>query len=183
MTDAVSDRAELPLFCLLLHENEPLRPSGTATLIQTLLPETKTFIWKRTEVAPELLQLLQDQHYEPYLIFPADRPATLARKVKSVKGEKRPLFVIPDGTWKEVRKIVRKSSYLDQLPILNLAPEQTTRYKLRRNPDSDHLCTSEIASLLLQPYSVPLALQLDMNLQQFQQDYYIQRKVDQGLID
>ena len=172
-----NDRTGLPLFCLLLHENEPLRPSATAPLIQTLLPETRTFIWRRREPDPELLQLLQSPDYNPYLIFPADRPDTSPRQVNRVEGSGRPLFLIPDGTWKEVRKIVRKSPYLDLLPILSLQPGDTTRYTLRRNPDPQHLCTSEIAALLLAPYTITLTEKLNHALQEFQIDYYRNRSL------
>lgn len=172
MTENINDRTGLPLFCLLLHENEPLRPSATAPLIQALIPDTRTFIWQRREPDPELLQLLQNPDYDPYLVFPADRPATGPRQVHRAEGTGRPLFLIPDGTWKEVRKIVRKSPYLDRLPILSLQPEYPTRYTLRRNPDAQHLCTSEIAALLLTPMAPLLAERLTTALEQFQQQYY-----------
>ena len=165
--------SQIPRFCLLLHENEPLRPSGTAPLIKSCLPDTLSFIWQRKEIDSEFLRLLDDPQYQPYLIFPADRPGTQHRAVnKLISSDRRPLFIIPDGTWKEVRKIVRKSPYLDQLPMLSLAPDSSTEYRLRRNPDRDHLCTSEIAELLLKPFQPKLSFALQQALQQFQFDYY-----------
>ena len=35
------------------------------------------------------------------------------------------------------------------LPVLNLQPEQVSRYRLRRSRREDHLCTSEVAALCL----------------------------------
>lgn len=136
---------------LLLHENEPERPSNTSRLIAQLLPDiTHTFIWQRTEPPEALIDLLNDQRYQPWLLFPADRPELQPRatRYQSSTG-KTPLIVVPDGTWKEVRKIVRKSPWLNDLPLLAFDPDRRTRYTLRRNPDDNHLCTAETVAEVL----------------------------------
>jgi hypothetical protein len=51
----------------------------------------------------------------------------------------------------------RKSPYLDQLPVLSLAPEQVSRYRLRRSRRDDHFCTCEVAALCLALADEPLA--------------------------
>jgi hypothetical protein len=63
---------------------------------------------------------------------------------------KRPLFILLDATWPEARKMFRKSPYLDTLPVLSLASEQISRYKLRRSKRDDHFCTSEVGALCLE---------------------------------
>ena len=72
---------------------------------------------------------------------------------------KRPLFVLLDATWPEARKMFRKSPYLDRLPVLSLASDQISRYKLRRSRRDDHFCTSEVAALCLDLAGEPLAAQ------------------------
>lgn len=70
--------------------------------------------------------------------------------------------MVPDGTWKEVRKIVRKSPWLDNLPLLAFDPQKPSRYDLRRNPDADHLCTAETIIELLKLADEPaVAASLD----------------------
>ena len=64
---------------------------------------------------------------------------------------KRPLFVLLDATWAEARKMFRKSPYLNHLPVLSLQSEQLSNYRLRRSTRGDHLCTSEVAALCLEP--------------------------------
>ena len=71
----------------------------------------------------------------------------------------RPLFVLLDATWPEARKMFRKSPYLDHLPVLSLAPEQISRYQLRRSRRDDHFCTSEVAALCLDLAGEALAAQ------------------------
>lgn len=164
-----------PLICLLLHENEPGRASATYPLIQQQLPDTRLFIWSRTEPDSELLELLNRSDFTPCLIFPTDRPETQARAISVLPADgRRPLLIIPDGTWKEVRKIVRKSPYLDNLPVFGLTPQQTTRYRLRRNPDAEHICTSEVVAELFRSYDAACSEKLEQALEQFQTDYYSQ---------
>jgi DTW domain-containing protein YfiP len=143
---------------------EPLKPSNTGWLIADVVPDTWAFGWARTEVDPALLALLADPQWQPYLVFPGEF-VDARRVVLSVQADvaaagpkaRRPLFVLLDATWPEARKMFRKSPYLDHLPVLSLAPEQISRYRLRRSKRDDHFCTSEVASLCLALADEPLA--------------------------
>lgn len=128
----------------MLHENEPARQTTTSRIIKKAIPNTKTFIWKRTEEPKALIELLNKNDGNAWLLFPADRPNLVERK-KTLRPSKqqKTIIIVPDGTWKEVRKIVRKSPWLDRLPLLAFDPQTPSRYDLRRNPDADHLCTAE----------------------------------------
>jgi DTW domain-containing protein YfiP len=145
---------------------EPLKPSNTGWLIADVVPDTWAFGWARTEVDPALLALLADPQWQPYLVFPGEfvdarRVVTQLQPESAALGQrfKRPLFVLLDATWPEARKMYRKSPYLDHLPVLSLAPEQISRYRLRRSKRDDHFCTSEVASLCLALADEPLAAQ------------------------
>jgi DTW domain-containing protein YfiP len=43
-----------------------------------------------------------------------------------------------------------RSPYLNLMPVLSLAPEGASQYRLRRSRCSDHFCTSEVAARCLQ---------------------------------
>lgn len=142
--------------CLLMADIEPLKPSNTGWLIADVVPDTFAFGWARTEVAPDLLALLADPQWQPLLVFPGeftetDRVVTEIPMPTPVNPavSKRPLFVLLDATWPEARKMFRKSPYLNHLPVLSLAPEQVSRYMLRRSKRGDHFCTAEVAALCL----------------------------------
>ena len=136
--------------CLLMADIEPLKPSNTGWLIADVVADTFAFGWARTVVAPELLTLLSDPQWQPYVVFPAEF-ADDARVVHDVAhvANKRPLFILLDGTWDEARKMFRKSPYLQNFPVLSLQPEQLSRYKLRRAQSDAHLCTAEVGALCL----------------------------------
>jgi DTW domain-containing protein YfiP len=147
--------------CLIMCDIEPLKPSNTGWLIADVVADTAAFGWARTEVDPALLAMLADPQWQPYLVFPgefvaAERvltellPLLQPRVTQASHAGKRPLFVLLDATWPEARKMFRKSPYLDHLPVLNLQPEQLSRYRLRRSKREDHFCTSEVAALCLE---------------------------------
>ena len=144
--------------CLIMGDIEALKPSNTGWLVADLVSDTFAFGWARTSVDPGLLAVLSDLQWQPYLVFPGEfadprrvvtevRPGPLAAVAGA--GQKRPLFVLLDGTWSEARKMFRKSPYLDGLPVLSLNPGLVSNYRLRRSIRDDHFCTSEVAALCL----------------------------------
>ncbi|MFN4117900.1 tRNA-uridine aminocarboxypropyltransferase [Acidovorax sp.] len=139
--------------CLLMADTEPLKPSNTGWLIADVVADTFAFGWARTEVSPALLALLADPQWQPYVVFPGEfvAPERVVTEVAPAhaSGRPRPLFILLDATWPEARKMFRKSPYLDRFPVLSLAPEQISRYQLRRSRRGDHFCTSEVAALCL----------------------------------
>lgn len=143
--------------CLVMADIEALKPSNTGWLIADVVADTFAFEWARTEVDPDLLALLADPQWQPYLVFPGEFVAAerVVREVVAVDASagnnaKRPLFVLLDATWPEARKMFRKSPYLNHLPVLSLQSEQLSRYKLRRSQRDAHFCTSEVAALCME---------------------------------
>ena len=140
--------------CLLMADIEPLKPSNTGWLIADVVADTFAFGWARTEVNPALLALLADPQWQPYVVFPGEfappERVVTALPPPAAPSAKRPLFVLLDATWQEARKMFRKSPYLDHLPVLSLAPEQVSRYVLRRSQRGDHFCTAEVAAMCLE---------------------------------
>jgi DTW domain-containing protein YfiP len=58
--------------CLLMADIEPLKPSNTGWLVADLVAATFAFGWARTTVEPDLLTLLKDPQWQPYLVFPGE---------------------------------------------------------------------------------------------------------------
>ncbi|MFJ3074546.1 tRNA-uridine aminocarboxypropyltransferase [Pseudomonas sp. NPDC087029] len=137
--------------CLLMHDTEPLKPTNTGWLIADLIEDTSAFGWLRTSVDENLLALLEDPQWQPYIVFPGEFVAQerVVSEVQPVPG-KRPLFILLDATWTEARKMFRKSPYLDRFPVLSLQAEQMSRYRLRRSKRDDHFCTAEVAAMCLE---------------------------------
>ena len=131
---------------ILSTQKEFYRASNTARLLELVNPDsTEIFLWERTKLPKKLVTNLNNEIYEVFLLFPIDHCETPSRKVNYKKTGKIPVFIILDGTWNEARKIFRKSSYLEKLPIISLDPNFKSRYDLRKGAQSGNLCTIEAA--------------------------------------
>ncbi|QFU03008.1 DTW domain protein [Halomonas sp. THAF5a] len=168
---------------LLTHPLEHHKPTNTGRLIGDVLGDTEVFTWYRTAPDERLLALLDDPRYDPFVIFPDDQPDYAERVVgmERVAAGKRsgrvPVFIILDGTWRQARRIFRKSPYLERLPVLPLATERLTRYRLRKPASAAHLCTAEVAiELLRQAGDRDAAEVLDDTFDAFNDSYAASRR-------
>lgn len=160
-------------FCLVMDEREPARPSNTGKLIADCLASTQVFVWSRTDPDPALIALLEDDDYQPYLVFPGEYAVPSQQVVTGIEsGQRRALLVILDGTWAQARKMLRKSPYLQRLLILNLAQAGASRYRLRRSNRAEHLCTVEVAQACLElAGEAANAIALNAYFERFSQAY------------
>ena len=136
--------------CLLMYHNESFKPSNTGRLIAEIVPDNHAFRWDRTSPDPALLALLNNDKYQPFVIFPAEDVETdrVVTQVEPVAG-KTPLFIFLDGTWREAKKMIRKSPYLDNLPVLSITAQKLSDYRLRVAPHAHQLGTAEVAIMVL----------------------------------
>lgn len=137
-------------FWILSTESEFYRPSNTAKVLKQINPDsTEIFQWQRTKGPEQLIRKIKEKEYSPFVLFPAQNEEQAMRRVEYKPTGKTPAFIILDGTWKEARRILRKSDYLSDLPIISLKPAQASRYDLRRGAAEGNLCTIEAAIELL----------------------------------
>lgn len=164
-------------FLLLMWDDEVLKPSNTGRLIADLIKDTHAFIWKRTEIEDALLTLINNPIYQPYVVFPADyatKDQQVVHQVDLIKSPaKQPLFIILDGSWREAKKMFRKSPYLSQFPILSINLDtQDERYRLRKANGDDRLATAEVAAHVLRSYGeIENGNLLDLWFDTFNQQY------------
>lgn len=143
-------------FLLIMYDDEVLKPSNSGRLIADMIPDTHAFIWNRTLTNNKMLKLLETDEYQPYLVFPSEYAMPGQSVVSDThlpqhlqQHQKRPLFVLLDGSWREAIKMFNKSTYLHHLPILSFAPDAAARYGLRKGSRDFQLGTAEVASLVL----------------------------------
>ena len=131
---------------ILSTEKEFYKPSNTARLLKLINPNsTEIFLWERTRIPEKLVENLNNELYDPFLLFPIEDDEAGSRKSEYNHTGKIPAFIIIDGTWKEARKIFRRSDYLKNLPIISLLPDFNSNYDLRRGVLEGNLCTIEAA--------------------------------------
>lgn len=130
---------------ILSTERELYRPSNTARLLTLINPHsTEIFLWERTRKPDKLIEVINDEKYDTYLVFPVEEETHIIKSQYKSTG-KVPAFILIDGTWKEAQKILRKSDYLNKLPRISLKPTFKSQYDLRKGAAEGNLCTIEAA--------------------------------------
>jgi len=159
----VSTKAKL---WILSSEREFYRPSNTARLLKLINPDsTEIFLWERTKSPEQLIKNISMEKYTAFVLFPTENEELENRKVQFELTDKIPAFIILDGTWKEARRIFRKSDFLKGLPIVSIEPNYTSNYDLRRGAAEGNLCTIEAAIEILK-------MNGEMETSQVMDDYY-----------
>lgn len=141
---------------LLFSSNEVFKPSNTGRLILDTVKEGYAYQWSRTEPNQELLDLLINPLYQPLVVFPQDYVESKYRVIRDEDigqlsdNKRKPLLIFLDGSWREARRMFRKSPYLDNLPVLSISPQSLSQYVMRRSDNDQHLATAEVASVVLE---------------------------------
>ena len=134
-------------FLLLMYDTEVLKPSNTGKLIADLIPDTYAFLWSRTTKNEELQAVLDDEKWQPFVVFPqeyAQQGRQLETKSIECGDGKRPLFIMLDGSWREAKKMFRKSPYLDKFPLVSFDPKQFVESKLLADQTAPQAVNNEI---------------------------------------
>jgi DTW domain-containing protein YfiP len=158
-----------------MYDDEILKPSNTGRLIADIVPDTFAFIWSRTEPDNQMLALLQDPQWQPIVIFPAEYcQAERVISENNQLSDKKPLFILLDGSWAQAKKMFRKSPYLDKLPVLSFSPENISRYLVRKAVKDNQLATAEVAALALEFIDEPEnSTQLALLFEVFKENYML----------
>jgi DTW domain-containing protein YfiP len=155
-------------FLLLMYDTEVLKPSNTGKLIADLIPDTFAFLWSRTEENKELLDVINAEKWQPFVVFPqeyADEDRQVFTNEVTCDEGKRPLFIMLDGSWREAKKMYRKSPYLDRFPMvsfdaksafdakkdeMNYSPVgNDSRYTVRKTSLEHQFSTAEVGARVL----------------------------------
>ena len=162
---------------LIVSQQEVFKPSNTGRLIADTVKETYVYQWSRTDPDSQMLDLLQNSAYFPVLVFPAETEEEHSRvmhQVESITSGKKPLLIFVDGSWREAKRIVRKSPYLADLPLISIEPQVLSQYVMRKSDNEQHLATAEVASLVLDKFGERLGAEtLRLWFETFKESYLL----------
>lgn len=137
-------------FWLLTHAKEFYKPTNTGRLIVDTIQHSEVFSWKRTEPDLQFVSQLNDPSFDPYIVFPEGESYQHRMVEFEEKPGREPVFIILDGTWRQARRMFRQSEYLQDIPIIQPVTQRKTRYQLRKPNEDHHLCTAEVAAVMLE---------------------------------
>lgn len=174
-------------FLLLLSDSEIFKPSNTGKLIADTIKDTDVFIWSRHRPDERIKQKLSDPRYAPVVVFPQqyveDKTRVMSAEGLMDNNSKIPLFILLDGSWREARKMFRKSPYLDKYPVISIHPDKLSQYLMRKSQNEEHLSTAEVSALILKQTGHQKAGQtLQYWFEAFRESYLISKtrgKIDQ----
>ena len=141
---------------VIAHFKEVVRPSHSARLLPLLLTDAE--VWVRGGLGDDgALRTPRGNHpldtllpEGALLLFPEGE----AEVVDAARHAGRPL-IVPDGSWPQVRRAVRREPALARLPRVTLPPGPPPRHRLRDHPDSTYLATFEAVTRALEVLEPP----------------------------
>jgi len=104
------------------------------------------------EVFDDLPELLSQPGFQARLLFPGEKAQPLMRESDQAMPT---LLVVPDGTWRKVRKLLHLNPLLAELPRVTLDAAPATRYRLRKAPGPEALSTLEAVVHALETLEAP----------------------------
>lgn len=145
---------------LIVHREEARKPTNTARLIKLVMPAAEIRYYGLSHEGLDIGAEISGDT-TPLVLFP--EPSAPILDSSYLNDVTRPItLIVPDGTWKQARKITHRLQSLSGIPRVRLAPGGLSRYGLRRNQAPDGLCTIEAVSQALRVIeSEEIAGQLD----------------------
>jgi DTW domain-containing protein YfiP len=132
---------------LVVHRAEAQKPTNTARLIKLVMPESEIRYYGLSHDALDIgADIPVDT--KPLVLFPEPSAPVLDDSYLAGIG-RRITLIVPDGTWKQARKITHRLQSLNGIPRVRLAPGALSRYQVRRNQAPGGLCTIEAVSQAL----------------------------------
>jgi len=129
----------------VVNRKESFKITNTAKLANRVLNNSDLHIYGRTH-EPFDFNLLLDSEKKPLLLFPFEGSQVLSESILSGGGVQ---LIVPDGNWKQARKIARKIlTNLDVIPV-RLLKGKPSEYMIRYHPDPEKIATIEAVSRAL----------------------------------
>ena len=124
-----------------VHQRESPKSSNTAYFAAATLSNFDVRIYGARDVVPKSDDLIDDAR-RVCILFPGDDSEVLSQAW--VDADPRPVtLVVPDGSWRQARRVARRVLNAESLPRVVLPPGAPSRYIQRRQSQPGHVSTFE----------------------------------------
>ena len=124
-----------------MHCSETHKTTSTAHLLSLLVPKSEIHVIGQLEKRHDLTQMIEPGTI-PLVLFP--EPSAPLLDQRFVESLPMPVtLIVPDGTWRQARKLTHKLSEFRGIRRVQLAAGAPSRYLLRRNQSKGGVCTLE----------------------------------------
>lgn len=131
----VSNRIQV---LVLQHPNEQKHPLNTGRLAVLGLQNAELLIGEHFPQLKEKLAAVESA----FLLFPANEHSAI-QPLAAIAEPVSTLLIVPDGTWRNVRKIIQMNPILSILPHLSLAEGEPSQYRVRKTREKAAVSTIE----------------------------------------
>lgn len=131
----------------IVHFREWRKPTNTARVAQRMLSQSRVLLrgGPTPEAGRDAEQAIESiPPANAVLLFPSPESLPIATLGQPAQLE----LVVPDGTWSQTRRLVRRHPVLQRMPHVRLS-ERDTVYRLRRGATPGLLCTLEAVAWAL----------------------------------
>lgn len=126
---------------LVAHHTEWGRSSNTGRLLVRALPGTRVRLrGARDEAVAEPLESARR-----LVLYPSDD----ARELRPADACRELVLVVPEGSWAQTRRAIRREPWLADAEHVRLPPGPPSRYRLRHAPNDEGLSTFEAVARAL----------------------------------
>lgn len=138
----------LPRFVILSQPREAKHRLGTGRMAHLGLGNSLWFEGVDFSQHPQVNREIANPGNAPMLLFPSHQAVNLSKitvteRQQLTASPRAPVVFVLDGTWKSVRKMMRLSDNLRQLPTICFAPPTPSAYGFRREPRPECYSTVE----------------------------------------
>ena len=129
---------------VLQHPDEARHALNTARLAVLGLTRAEMVVRTRFEAS-----LWERADRDCYLLFPGEGAVLAQDAPAPAEGGRERLLIVPDGTWRHARALLRDNPALAMLPRITLGDMAVTRYRVRHADATGALSTIEAISAAL----------------------------------
>lgn len=131
----------------IMFKKERFLPSNTANLALNCLENSKVF-YRGIEGSPLEKTFTEIDSYHPLFLYPSEDAEILSEEL--LKKIDKPInLIIPDGTWRQAKKVHTREPHLSEIQCVALPETKKSIYPLRRQKFDHGLCTFEAMSVAL----------------------------------
>lgn len=139
--DEFQPRETRTRLALVLHHNEIAKTTNTGRMALKTLINSEAYIRGLEEGPADLSPLASDER-RLLVLFPSDDARLLTPEL--IAEDPRPItLAVPDGTWAQARRAVRREPALSNAEHIILPPGPPSRYLLRKEHEEHGLATIE----------------------------------------
>ena len=126
---------------VILHLKEYFLTSNTGRIANLCLSNSDYYIRGKID-QPIEAEYSEDGKYQPYYLYPSDDAEILNDEF--LKKQTKPIhLIVPDATWRQVKKFHKREPTLVGIPHLKLPSTGESIYELRKQKNEEGLCTIE----------------------------------------